>query len=115
MYVKDKTSGLFSVSGKYAYYSNEQSRTFYEGETLPGQAAKDKKIINIANIPENYFTVTSGLGKSSPANLLIVPIIDKDVTVAVLELGSFKPFDKDFEKLFEKLAIMLGKIIVKIK
>lgn len=115
MYVKDKTSGVFSISGKYSYYSNEKTKTFFEGETLPGQVAKDKKIINLSNVPEDYFTVVSGLGKSSPGSLLIVPIIEKDETIAILELGSFTPYDKDFEKLLEKLALMLGKIIVKIK
>ncbi len=114
-YVKNKTDGQFHPIGKYAFYSNQPPDSFIEGETLPGQAAKDKKILNINNVPEDYFTIASGLGKSSPNNLLIFPIPDKEEIIAVAELATFKAYDKDFEKLFEKLAVLLGKIIVKIK
>ncbi len=114
-YVKNKENGEFSPVGKYAYFSNQPPKSFIEGETLPGQVAKDKKLLNINNIPTDYFTVVSGLGESLPRNLLILPIPDKEGTIAVLELATFKAYNKDFEKLFEKLAILLGKIINKIK
>lgn len=115
MYVKNKETGMFSVSGRYAYYSNDEPKSFYEGESLPGQVAKDKKIINVGNIPDNYLTVVSGLGNSNPRNLIIIPILEKEETVAIIELATFKKFDKDFEKIFEKMSLLIGKIIVKIK
>jgi hypothetical protein len=114
-YIKDKSTGQFNVKGKYAYYSNNLPQPFFEGETLTGQVAKDKKIIQINNIPEEYFVVVSGLGKSSPGNLLIIPVIEKDETIAVIELATFMAYDEEFEKLFEKLSVLLGKIIIKIK
>jgi hypothetical protein len=114
-YLKNKENGEFRPVGKYAYYSNQQPKNFMEGETIPGQAAKDKKILNINNIPTDYFNVVSGLGSGLPRNLLIVPVIDKEGTLAVLELATFKAYDKEYEKLFEKLAVLLGKILNKIK
>jgi hypothetical protein len=114
-YLKNKGEVEFKPVGKFAYFSNQPPPTFVEGVTLPGQVAKDKKILNINNIPTDYFTVVSGLGSSLPKNLLIVPIPEKEGTVAILELATFKAYDKDFEQLFEKLAILLGKIINKIK
>jgi hypothetical protein len=114
-YIKNKESGEFMPAGKYAYFSNQPPKSFIEGETLPGQVAKDKKILNINNIPTDYFTVVSGLGSGMPKNLLILPVTDKEGTIAVLELATFKPYDKEFENLFEKLAVLLGKIVNKIK
>jgi hypothetical protein len=114
-YIKYKGSSKFEPAGKYAYYANQPPLPFVEGETLPGQVAKDKKILNINNLPENYFTVVSGLGKSSPNNLLIIPIIEKEDTIAVIELATFKPYDKEFEKVFVKMATLLSKILLKIK
>jgi len=114
-YIKNKVNGNFEPAGKYAYYANQLPTPFVEGETLPGQVAKDKKILNVNNIPENYFTVVSGLGKSSPNNLLIVPVVEKDDTIAVIELATFKPYDKEYEKVFVKMATLLGKILLKIK
>jgi hypothetical protein len=113
-YIKNKGIAQFEPSGKYAYYANQLPGPFIEGETLPGQVAKDKKILNINNIPENYFTVVSGLGKSSPNNLLIIPVVEKDETIAIIELATFKPYDKEFEKVFTKMATLLGKILLKI-
>jgi putative methionine-R-sulfoxide reductase with GAF domain len=115
VYIKNKDNAKFEPAGKYAYYANQLPMPFVEGETLPGQVAKDKKILNINNIPENYFTVVSGLGKSSPNNLVIIPVIEKDETIAVIELASFKPYNKEFEKVFVKMATLLGKILLKIK
>lgn len=115
LYFKNKESGEFHFVAKYAFYSNQDPKSFYEGETLPGQVAKDKKILNISQIPDSYFLVKSGLGQGKATNLLIVPIVEKDVAVAIIELASFKPFDQEHEKLFEKLAQVLGKIVLKIK
>lgn len=114
-YVKDRSTGSFNAKGKYAFYSSNLPISFVEGETLPGQVAKDKKIINIKNIPENYCIVVSGLGSSSPRNILILPILEKGDTIGIIELATFKPYDANFEKLFEKLSVLLNKIIVKIK
>jgi len=115
VYVKSKENGEFKPTGKYAYYSSEPPKSFFEGDTITGQVAKNKKILNINNVPENYFTVISGLGKGSPKNLLILPILEKEDTIAVIEMATFKAFDKEYEKMFGKLAALLGKIIVKLK
>jgi transcriptional regulator with GAF, ATPase, and Fis domain len=114
-YVRNPQTKEFTAKGKYAYYVDKEPPAFFEGESLPGQVAKDKKIININNVPQSYFTVVSGLGKSSPGNLLILPIVEKDETIGIIELATFIPYDKDFEKTFEKLSALIGKIIIKIK
>jgi two-component system chemotaxis sensor kinase CheA len=114
-FVKDATSSEFKSAGKYAYFSETSPKGFYEGETISGQVAKAKKIININEIPENYFNVISGLGESKPKYLLIVPVVFKDEAIGIIELASFKPFEKTHEQLFEKLSVLLGKILVKIK
>jgi two-component system chemotaxis sensor kinase CheA len=115
LYVKNKENSEFEALGKYAYFSTEPIKPFYEGDSLPGQVAKDKKLINIVEVPENYFKVVSGLGQSKPRSILIFPIIEKDEVIAVAELASFTPFSKDYEKLFEKISTLAGKIIVKLK
>jgi hypothetical protein len=115
IYIKNKEDGEFSAVGKYAYYSTEPIKPFFEGDSLPGQVAKDKKLINVNKVPDDYFKVVSGLGQSKPGNILIFPIIEKDEVIAVAELSSFTPYSKDFEKLFEKLSTLAGKIIQKLK
>ncbi|MDR0385778.1 MAG: hypothetical protein LBH60_06850, partial [Prevotellaceae bacterium] len=37
----------FHVAGEYAYYSAEQPRSFPVGETISGQVAKNRKLLNL--------------------------------------------------------------------
>ncbi|MHC1703100.1 MAG: GAF domain-containing protein [Tenuifilaceae bacterium] len=108
-YMKDQSSGVFSFVSGYAYYSENDPITYKEGETLAGQAAKNKTILNIDNIPDNQIVILSGLGKGTPKHLLIVPIIaTNNETIGNIELASFKAFDSEVEKLFAYLGHQLG-------
>src|SRR5258708_5835312 len=42
------------------------------GQSMIGQAAKSKRSIVVANLPEGYVTISSGLGEAPPANLAVV-------------------------------------------
>ncbi len=93
----------YAISGTYAYYTTDTSRTFILGEGIPGQVAKDKKLLCLDEVPEGYIKIVSGLGSSSPHYLIVAPIVHNDKTVAVLEMAMFdKPsFDiKEFHKQF---------------
>ncbi|MBI9055328.1 MAG: GAF domain-containing protein [Bacteroidales bacterium] len=112
-FLKEKESDLFKNTGKYAYFGEEEPRDFKLGESLSGQVAKNKTILNLKDIPENYVTILSGLGSSSPKNLLIIPIIFNDETIGVFEFASFKEFEHKFNALFEKISDVLGKTLSK--
>jgi hypothetical protein len=108
-YMKDISTGIFSFISGYAYYSESEPISYKEGETLAGQAAKNKTILNINNIPDNHITILSGLGKGTPKHLLIVPIIaSNNESIGIFELASFKAFDSEVEKLFAYLGHQLG-------
>jgi hypothetical protein len=104
VHVRKPGEEIFSVAGKYAFYADEPPADFKLGETIPGQAAKDKQLINISGIPETYFEVMSGLGKSIPTQMLVVPVVHEDETIAVLELAAFKAFNQKDEMFFNSFA-----------
>ncbi|MBN2521409.1 MAG: GAF domain-containing protein [Bacteroidales bacterium] len=110
VYLKNKKEDLFSYLATYAYFSDKNPEDFKTGITLAGQAAKDKTILNLSELPDNYITVLSGLGKSKPNNLLIIPIVYNDITIGIIELASFKKFDDSDIELYTELAKRLGKI-----
>ncbi len=97
-FVKDPADKVFRKAGAYAYYNEDELREFTEEVGLSGQVAVNKKLLNISNIPEKYITVLSGLGKSSPANLLIIPVVYNDESIGIIELASFKKFDSFAEE-----------------
>lgn len=104
----------FHMAAGYAYYSETEVEPFIEGETLAGQAAKNRSIVNLQNIPEGYLSVLSGLGKGEPSHLLIIPIVNGDETIAIIELASFVRFDEFEIMVFEKLRQLLVEHMLKL-
>lgn len=110
-FVKEKKSDIFNITGKYAYFGEEDPKSFKLGESLSGQVAKNKTILYLNDIPENYVTILSGLGSSSPSTLMLIPIIVDDKTIGIIELASFKEFKRKFNDLFEKISEQIGKTL----
>ncbi|MFP4620765.1 MAG: GAF domain-containing protein [Bacteroidales bacterium] len=108
-YVRNHNSDSFSIAGKFAYYGEEEPKNFELGIALTGQTAKNQKVLNLNKIPENYITVLSGLGQGSPNALLFVPVIHEQKTIGLIELASFKHFDKKTEDIFRQLSEKIGK------
>src|SRR6516225_3649349 len=88
---------------------------FRLGQSLLGPVARSKRSVVVANLPEGYVTISSGLGEAPPANLAIVPILFEDQVLGVIELASFAPFSPvqtDFlEQLTETLGVNFNTII----
>ena len=57
------------------------------GDGLLGQAAKEGRVLDVRDVPENYLPVVSSLGRATPAHLLIAPASVNSVVNAVIELG----------------------------
>lgn len=71
------------------------------GEGLPGQVARDGRMMVITDIPGEYF-ITSGLGKSLPVSLIVFPVKNEEKVLGVIELASFHKFsDNDMHYFTE--------------
>jgi putative methionine-R-sulfoxide reductase with GAF domain len=111
VFVLNNTDNLFHISGEYAYYSEERPRSFLLGETLSGQVAKNQKILNVKELPEGYITVLSGLGKSYPRHMIIVPIVHNNESIGIMEVASFKPFGENEELLLRKISESMANLL----
>ena len=111
VFVLNDADQLFHVSGEYAYFKEEQPRSFPMGESLSGQVAKNQKILNLKEIPDGYVTVLSGLGKSAPRQLVIAPIVHEGKSIGVMELASFKPFGENEELLTRKICESMANLL----
>ena len=85
------------------------------GQSLIGQVAKSKRSIVVADLPEGYVKISSGLGEASPANLAVLPILFEDQVLGVIELASFtmfSPVQTDFlEQFTETLGVNVNTIV----
>ncbi|KLT15498.1 histidine kinase [Neobacillus vireti] len=102
-------------SAGYALEDEEHAAaSFRLGEGLIGQAALDKRIFLIDQLPEDHFKVTSGLGASSPRSLLIAPILVDDRVEAVVEFASLQPFLSQHLTLLDMLQDKFGSAITNV-
>jgi transcriptional regulator with GAF, ATPase, and Fis domain len=111
-FLKNQKTDVFESISTFAYTSDEQPSSFKVGEGIPGQVAKNKTMMHLTSIPEGYLKIQSGLGKSSPTNLLIVPLLLNKETIGIIELASFHVFDQEALWTFKNLAKIIGNAIV---
>ena len=107
-YAHEKNKDEFTPVAEYAYFSETRPKPFKPGETLPGQAAKNKTILYIDELPENYTVILSGLGEGNPEQIVIIPLVKDDETFGVIELASFEKVISDNDKkILEAFALQL--------
>lgn len=120
---EDEETGTFmDLKACYAYDRQKFiKKRFLPGEGLIGQCYKEKAIIHLREIPDNYIEITSGLGEAAPKSILIVPMIINENLIGMIELSSFKEFPAyhiDFVlKLGENIAssIMTAQNVDRVK
>jgi len=86
---------ILQLTGSYAYtHRKNLANQFKFGEGIIGQVALEKQPILISNLPDDYVTITSSLGETSPKALLASPFIYEEQVMGVVELGTLTPFTK---------------------
>lgn len=91
------------LTSSYAYHVRKQNKNSFKlGEGLVGQAAAERKSIIFTDTPDDYFKINSGLGQTSPKNIIVYPFLYEGKLKGVIELGSAHPFtdlDQEFMKI----------------
>lgn len=105
---RDETS-FYRPKGAYAYHKPIGDIDIPEiGVGLVGQCAKDRKMLVLDELPAGYIEVISGLGKSQPSFVVIIPLISEDEVVGVMELATLKTFTDNEIRYFEQMQNSLG-------
>lgn len=82
------------------------------GQGLVGQVVIEKATIYMTDIPENYVSITSGLGQANPRSIIIVPLKNEESVVGVLEMASFRKFEKHEIEFLEKVGQSIASTIL---
>ena len=94
-----------AIQSTYAYSRKKfLDKKIKPGQGLVGQAYLEKETVYLKDIPKGFMSITSGMGESTPNQVLITPLIVNEQVEGVLEMASFSTFEQyqiDFLKHWE--------------
>lgn len=109
VYLADNGDG-FSRIAEFGFSRTmaTQEQTLAGNEGLVGQAASERALLYIDDIQSSYFKVNSGLGEADPAALVLLPLLEENRVIAVLELGFLRALDPKERELLDRVSDNLG-------
>ncbi|TBU92622.1 response regulator [Stutzerimonas kirkiae] len=81
------------------------------GEGLAGQAALERRLRVLNDLPAGYLRISSALGGGSPTSVMILPVESGGTLNAVLEIGLLRPAQERDAELLERISESLGSAI----
>ncbi|MFZ4855408.1 MAG: response regulator [Desulfuromonadaceae bacterium] len=111
-YLFDETEGVLTSAATYAVADQAVPvRQLRLGEGVTGQAALDQKMICLNSVPPDYLSISSGLGSSRPAHIIILPLVHDYALTGLLEIASFSPFSQDDQEFLHRIMDTLAAAI----
>jgi signal transduction histidine kinase/HAMP domain-containing protein/ActR/RegA family two-component response regulator len=103
---------MLRLISSYGYTRRKNvANRFALGEGLVGQAALEKQIILLTQVPDEYVPIASSLGEAPPRNIVVLPILFEGRVRGVIELGSFEPFNPIHLVFLEQLVLSIGVVM----
>ena len=103
---------VLELQAGYGYEERKHlSTSFRLGEGLVGQCAKEKKRILLTDVPGDYVRINSGLGESTPLNIIVLPVLFEGSVRAVIELASFSPFSVTHQAFLDSITESIGLVL----
>jgi signal transduction histidine kinase/DNA-binding response OmpR family regulator len=102
-YLADRGQARFTRVGAFAMDVETEPRAFTLGEALVGQAAVERRTLQIVSTNDKPLQVFAGVGRVAPACVLFVPVISQDSVLAVIELAPSAPVSIRQQALLDAL------------
>lgn len=102
---EDKDDIHLELIASYAYNKErKKKKRVMLGEGLIGTCAIEKAPIYMTDIPNDYITITSGLGGANPRSILIVPLKLEEQILGVIEIASFNKLEEHEREFVERVT-----------
>lgn len=100
-----QNDGNLTLEASYAHTRRKHLNNHIQiGEGLVGQALKERAPILLSQVPKDYITIHSGLGETTPTNIIVQPLIYEDTVSGVIELGTLNEFSDEQLELLKQIS-----------
>lgn len=113
---ENKDEKVLDLTAAFAYDRRKyMSKSVKFGEGVVGRAALEKATITLSDIPEDYYKIYSGLGKTKPKYALIVPLKLNDEVFGIFEIASLHELEKYQIEFTERVGETVASSISNVK
>ncbi|WBW96765.1 response regulator [Oceanirhabdus sp. W0125-5] len=96
---------VFRMTASYAYKNRKgMPQEIKLSEGIIGQCAREKKMFVLSELPDDYIAIQSGLGESTPKNIVVLPCVHEGQVKSVIEIGSVHKLNDESLGLLEAMA-----------
>ncbi|MES2481081.1 MAG: response regulator, partial [Pseudomonadota bacterium] len=104
-------NGELVLLSSYAQSGQVQlAPTIALGEGLVGQCAVETRRILMTDVPTDFVTISSSLGRARHVSVVVLPVLFENQTKAVIELASLHPFTPVNLNFLDQLALGIGAV-----
>ena len=103
LYVIDESQSHVTRVGGFALNHPSEAMEFAVGEGLVGQAMVERRPLLLQANEGDQIGVLTGMGSVTPRTLLIIPVINRDVVIAVIELAPISSLSERQQALLDAL------------
>ncbi|HEK0907568.1 TPA: response regulator [Pseudomonas putida] len=109
LYIRDSHGRLVRVAS-YGLDAEQQGReqVMAEHDGLLAQVVRERRVLRLDDLPQDYYRLSSGLGSGLPRSALLAPASDNNQVNGVLELGFLRPLQERDVELLERISENLG-------
>ncbi len=105
----DESKTILKLTASYALSDRKyHDHSFNSGEGLVGQVALERKPMYLSHIPDNYMSVSSGIGSTSPAFLNLLPLVYENKLIGVIEVGTLSGLTETQRTYFESISLPIA-------
>jgi len=102
-YILDRETNRFRRAGAFASESSDSAMEYGPGEGLVGQAAAEKRTLEVSTSETTQLKVPAGLSVLHPERLMFVPVLNSGTVTGVVELAAARAITEQQNALLEAL------------
>ncbi|VTU38367.1 response regulator [Variovorax sp. RA8] len=112
VYLRERHGALRRVAS-YGFSSEAEAtpQVFSAAESLVGQVASENRLQVLEPVGASYLKVNSGLGETTPAAVVMLPVASDGIVNGVVELGLLRPPGERAAQLLDLVAGNIGSAV----